>query len=70
MSLHGQLIGEFLRWGVLSFMAPVGWESSKQHWNIKTKMWPWAVLFAALALGQLAIAVLHPQEITQAFTTT
>jgi hypothetical protein len=70
MSVHSQLIGEFLRWSVLGFMAPIDWESSKQHWNIKTKMWPWVVLFAVLALGQLAIGVLHPRDIVEALATT
>ena len=33
MSLPGGFIGEFLRWGALCFVAPVGWERPKHGWR-------------------------------------
>jgi hypothetical protein len=71
MSLHGALVGEYVRWGVLSFVAPISWERSKWRRRSSTeKLWLWALLFAALALGQLAIALLYPIEFTEAFAST
>jgi len=71
MSLHVALVGEYLRWGALSFVAPIRWERSKWRRRSSTKYaWLWVLLFVALALGQLTIAVLHPIAIAEAFATT
>jgi hypothetical protein len=70
MSRQGELIGEFLRWGALGFVAPIDWGSSKHNRANRAGMWLWAMLFAALALGQLAIGIRHPPKIAEAFTTT
>jgi len=71
MSLHGTLVGEYLRWGALSFVAPVTWERSKWLQRSSTEnLWLGVLLFAALALGQLTIAVLHPVPIAEVFGAT
>ncbi|HUK10265.1 MAG TPA: hypothetical protein VLX09_20510 [Stellaceae bacterium] len=71
MSLHGALVAEYLRWGALSFVAPIGWERSKWRRRSGTKhVWLWVLIFVALALGQLTIAVLHPVAVAEVFATT
>jgi hypothetical protein len=71
MSLHGALVGEYLRWGTLSFVVPVSWERSKGRRRTSTKnLWLWVLLFTALAIGQLTIGILHPEQIAEVFGTT
>ena len=71
MSLHGALVGEYLRWGVLSLVVPVSWEGSKWRRRSSTKnLWLLVLLFAALAVGQLTIGILYPEQIAEVFGTT
>ena len=70
MSLQTAFTAGYLHWCALSFVAPAAWEQSKRGRISDAKMWPWVLLFSALALGQLAIAVFHPVPITEVFATT
>lgn len=70
MSLHGVLAAECLRWGALCFAGEIGWERSKHYRTTSQTFWPWALLFGALAIGQLTICFLYPQQIYEAFAAT
>jgi hypothetical protein len=71
MSLQGAHVGEYLHWGALSFVAPISWDRSKWRRKSSTEnLWLWVLLFVALALGQLTIAVLHPIEFAEMFAST
>ena len=68
MSLHGALVGEYLRWGTLSFVVPASWERSKWRRRSSTEiLWPWVLLFAAMALFQIAMTATHPELVTEAY---
>jgi len=70
MSLRNLLVAECLRWGALCFVGEIGWNRSKRYRSSKQRIWPWALLFTVLALGQLTIGVLHSQEMAEVFAST
>jgi hypothetical protein len=71
MSLHHMLTTGYPYWASACFMASPGWEWSDQHPRTQPGVWPWALLFVALALGQLTVGAFAPDEpITEIFGST
>jgi hypothetical protein len=49
-------------WASVCFMASTGWEWSEQRPRTRQGAWLWTLLFAALALAQLAVGAVAPGE--------
>jgi hypothetical protein len=67
MSLQSPLTAEFLRWGALCFVGPASREWPKQDTDSWRQAWPWIVLLLALALCQMAVGIMDPEQTADIF---
>jgi hypothetical protein len=69
LMLHYEMAAECARWVALGFVAPaVGWERSKQRRRTYQRLWPWLLLFLAMAAAQLAVTFSHPVPFTELYS--
>jgi hypothetical protein len=53
---------ELLRWGVLCFAGPAGREWQSQDRDSRSRLWPWVALLFALAMCQMTVGILYPEQ--------
>jgi hypothetical protein len=68
MLIDNGLAMECVRCLALGFVAQVSREWSQQRRKTKQKTWPWVLLFASMALAQVAMGVSHPELIADAYS--
>jgi hypothetical protein len=67
MLIHTGLLAECLRCLALGFVAPVSWEWSTERREATQRTWRWVLLFAVMALFQIAMLAIHPDLSAEAY---
>jgi len=67
MLIQNGLTSEFMLCVALGFLAPVRGDWSRQRRKTAQRMWPWVLLFGAMALSQVATAIFYPDIFAEAY---